>query len=369
MGRIVQFGTSRFLQAHVDLFVHEAREAGQDVGPVTIVKTTPPSTSGRDGRIAAFGAPGGYPVIIRGLVGGAEVDRTVMVRAVDRGISAHAEWSEVVRLFVGEADIAVSNTGDTGYAMLEQDGAPPAAGETPAGFPAKLLALLLARHAAGGRPLSVLPCELISGNGRTLRAAVGDLARRWSVADAFLEWLDRDVIFANTLVDRIVSAAIEPVGAVAEPYALWAIQRVPGLAAPMLHPDVVMTDALEPYERLKLHILNLGHTYLAEIWRVRQLAPDATVRGMLDDAGIRESLRRLYDDEVVPGFAARGLGAEAERYVATTMERFANPFLDHLVADIAQHHAVKIERRVGAFLDWSGRRDHSPRLAELQREG
>ena len=30
-GRIIQFGTSRFLQAHVDLFVHEAREAGQAV--------------------------------------------------------------------------------------------------------------------------------------------------------------------------------------------------------------------------------------------------------------------------------------------------------------------------------------------------
>src|SRR4051794_19036545 len=28
-GLIIQFGTSRFLQAHVDLFVHEARQAGQ----------------------------------------------------------------------------------------------------------------------------------------------------------------------------------------------------------------------------------------------------------------------------------------------------------------------------------------------------
>ena len=38
--RIVQFGTSRFLQAHADLFVHEARASGRDIGPITIVQTT-----------------------------------------------------------------------------------------------------------------------------------------------------------------------------------------------------------------------------------------------------------------------------------------------------------------------------------------
>ena len=30
--RIIQFGASRFLQAHLDLFVHEARCSGQDIG-------------------------------------------------------------------------------------------------------------------------------------------------------------------------------------------------------------------------------------------------------------------------------------------------------------------------------------------------
>ena len=34
--RIIQFGTSRFLQAHADLFVHEARLAGQDIGPISV---------------------------------------------------------------------------------------------------------------------------------------------------------------------------------------------------------------------------------------------------------------------------------------------------------------------------------------------
>jgi mannitol-1-phosphate/altronate dehydrogenase len=38
--RILQFGASHFPRAHADLFVHQARVAGQDIGPITIVKTT-----------------------------------------------------------------------------------------------------------------------------------------------------------------------------------------------------------------------------------------------------------------------------------------------------------------------------------------
>ena len=287
-----------------------------------------------------------------------------MVRSVVRGLSADADWHELAGLFT-QAEIVVSNTGDTGYAVLPGDDRPPAAGEVPHGFPAKLLALLLVRHRAEGRNLTVLPCELITGNGRALRAAVTSLAQGWRVPDAFLAWLERGVLFVDTLVDRIVSAAIEPVGAIAEPYALWAIQRMPGLAAPVQHPDVLMTDALESYERLKLHILNLGHTALADLWRAQHRPAGETVREMLDDAAVHDGLLELYADEVIPGFAAHGMQVQAEAYVTTTMARFRNPFLDHRVADIAQHHAAKLERRVGGFLEWTGRRDDSPRLRAM----
>ena len=57
--RIIQFGTSRFLQAHADLFIHETRISGQDIGPITVVKTT--RGAERSGRVSAFGAAKGYP--------------------------------------------------------------------------------------------------------------------------------------------------------------------------------------------------------------------------------------------------------------------------------------------------------------------
>lgn len=364
-GRIIQFGTSRFLQAHVDLFVHEARAAGQDAGPVTVIQTT--GSAERAGRVAAFGAPGGYPVIIRGVEDGAPVDRTVTVTSIDRGLSAAAAWAEVVALVAGEAAYLVSNTGDTGYAVAEADRGPGLLDRAPpASFPGKLTVLLHARWRAGGRPLTVLPCELVNRNGRVLQGLVLALAREAGLPEAFAAWLRDGVIWTDTLVDRIVSEPLEPVGAVAEPYALWAIERRPGLVLPCTHPCIVLADDLEPFERLKLHILNLGHTLLADLWRREGRPAGETVRAILADPAVARRLDAVYRDEVVPGFAAHGMEARARDYVAATLDRFRNPFLDHRLADIAQNHATKVERRIAAFLDWAAAAGAAPSAPALR---
>ncbi len=359
--RIVQFGTSRFLQAHVDLFVQEARVGGQDIGPITVVKTTPGDA--RSGRVAAFRRPGGFPVRIQGCRGDEIVDETVQVTSVDDALEAQADWGRLTDLFSGEADIIVSNVGDRGYEIDDADRlAPPSARKAAASFPAKLLQLLRARHEAGGRPLTILPCELVPANGAVLRQHVEDLAAAWKMPDAFGEWLTEQVVFTDTLVDRIVSAPIEPVGAVAEPYALWAIRAE---TAPFDHPAIMVMSDLEPIERLKLHILNLGHTWLAEIWMKERRPENETVKEILGDPRVRERLDALYAREVVPGFAARGMESEARSYIAVTYGRFLNPFLAHRIADIAQNHTVKVQRRIGAFIDWAKAADPSLAMPEL----
>ena len=137
-GVLVQFGTSRFLQAHVDLFLHEARASGQDVPDIVVVQTS--GAADRAGRVAAFGNPEGFPVIIRGLENGAAVDREVRVRSVRSGLSTAADWDALVRLFVEEATFVVSNTGDRGYAVAGQPGL--SADAPDASFPGKLGQLL-----------------------------------------------------------------------------------------------------------------------------------------------------------------------------------------------------------------------------------
>lgn len=367
--RILQFGTSRFLQAHADLFVHEARQQGQDIGPITIVKTT--LGGPRDSRTQAFGRPEGFLVKLRGFSGGVLVDETIEVKSVVKALDANRDWKELVEQFSGDMEIVVTNVGDGGYALVAEDKQlPPSFAQAPASYPAKFLMLLMTRFERGGKPLLVLPCELIGNNGQVFRKILGDLSTSWGLGEAFLQWLQSSVMICDTLVDRIVSEALEPVGAVAEPYGLWAIKRETDFDPPLQHPCVVYTDDLEPFLRLKLHILNLGHTFLADIWQSEKRRQDETVREILTDAGVKSRLMSLYGDEVLPGFAARGMKQQAAAYVSATLERFENPFLNHRISDIAQNHQIKIERRMVDFIAWARAHDRSlqfPRLEELGR--
>ncbi|HEV7321056.1 MAG TPA: mannitol dehydrogenase family protein [Ensifer sp.] len=344
---IVQFGTSRFLQAHADLFVSEALQKGEAPGRITVVQTT--GSSERSGRLAALARPEGFPVIIRGIQGGERIDTTQQVTSVARALSTSEHWSEVREIVAEQAGILISNTGDTGYRVGDDDRAT----EIPCSFPGKLLQLLKSRFDAGGRALTILPCELVSRNGDVLKALMLELAVARVNDAAFTKWLGKDVVWANTLVDRIVSEPLEPAGAIAEPYALWAIENQPGLRPPCSHPCVRLVDDLTPYEKLKVHILNLGHTVLADLWLREGRDPNETVREILADTAIAARLDHIYKSEVIPAFAAKGLESEALDYVPATLERFRNPFLNHRLSDIANHHREKVERRIADFRRWS----------------
>jgi tagaturonate reductase len=344
---ILQFGTSRFLQAHADLFISEADDA---IGGITVVQTT--QSGERSRRLAALAAPEGFPVHVRGKRDGAVVDAITTVRSVKRAISAHADWDEVKRIFADETRVVICNTADRGYDISGEGAAFPEG--VPSSFPGKLLVLLQHRFMTTGAPLTILPAELIASNGDVLKATVRELATRRQMPAAFHAWLDGQVVFCNTLVDRIVSEALEPAGAVAEPYALWAIERRPGQTLPCTHTAIIVADDIAPFAQLKLYILNLGHTYLTEGWLKSDLPRDMTVRELLALPGKRNDLLAFYRRDILPGFVKMGMGAEAEAYVAATIERFENPFLNHRLSDIADNHAEKIRRRAGGFLDWTG---------------
>ena len=355
---ILQFGTSRFLQAHVDLCLSEALAsgaAGQALGGITVVQTTDNPASAQ--RVAALASGEGYPVRIRGLLDGQRVDNTVTCRAVREALQAYADWPRVLALMAGGVQVIISNTADRGYQLDAQDGAAliAHADQVPRSFPAKLLVLLHHRwHAIPEAPLSLFPCELIERNGDTLRDLVASLAQEWALPEAFIAWLRGHCVWANSLVDRIVSDALHPVGAVAEPYALWAIEQQARLVLPCRHAAIVLTDDLERYERLKLFLLNAGHSYLAERWLRDGRAADETVVQAMNDPALRAELEALWQEEIVPVFEALGQRSEALAYLVDLRERLLNPYLAHRLADIAQNHAQKKQRRFGPVLALAG---------------
>lgn len=343
---ILQFGTSRFLQAHADLFVSEAAQAGQAIGNITIVQTT--NSAQGAARVAAFRQPGGYPVRIRGWQHGAEVDDERRVHAVTQAWQTGGDWPQV-RAAAVAARVILSNTGDTGYQLFETDHAGLLDGDVaPQSFPAKLLVLLHGRYAEGALPVTIYPCELVVDNGTVLRELLVSLARQWQLDAAFTAYLETGCVWINSLVDRIVSEPIDPIGAVAEPYALWAIEAQPGMVLPCSHPQLVVTASLREYEQRKLFLLNLGHTYLAQLWLDRGSPASMTVREAMQDSPMLAALDALWKNEVLPVFAAMGAreGEAAAAYLEQVKERFNNPFLAHRLADIAQNHGEKIRRRM-----------------------
>jgi tagaturonate reductase len=363
---ILQFGASRFLQAHVDLFVSEALSRGEAMGHIAVAGTTGSPESRR--RIAAFAAGEAYPVLVKGLSAGAVVDERVEVSSVGAGLDAVTQWDELERLFIA-ARCAVSNTADRGY---ETDPGDRADAGPPRSFPAKLAKLLLTRHRAGAEPITLFPCELTPANGQVLRGVVLDVLDRWQAPADARNWVREDCVWVNSLVDRIVSEPLKPLGAVAEPYALWAIEDQPGLDLPCRHASIVVAADLKPYERLKLFILNLGHTYLAELWAKEGGAPGLTVREAVADTTMRTRLDTLYTEEVLPVFAGIGMGEEAHAYLKTVIERFSNPFLDHRLSEIFANHKAKKQRRFGGLIDLAKANDvrvNLPRLGAALADG
>ncbi|MEO8281088.1 MAG: mannitol dehydrogenase family protein [Ideonella sp.] len=344
---ILQFGTGRFLQAYVDLFVSQALEAGQAIGGITVLQTTgnPQSSA----RLLALARAEPYPVLLRGLRHGYRIDETVHVDSVREALHADRDWADVLEAVATQVQVIVSNTADAGYALSDADTADlfrqPA--QTPRSFPAKLLVLLHHRwRQQPDAPLTLYPCELVSRNGDTLRDLVVALGREWGATPEFTNYLGGHCVWVNSMVDRIVSSALDPVGAVAEPYALWAIEQQTGMVLPCTHPAIVLTDSLATFERRKLWLLNLAHTFLAECWIAQGSLPGQTVLQAMDAPSMRTPLEAVWLEEVLPVFDAEGEADAARTYLDEVRERLLNPFLEHRLSDIAQNHAQKKQRRM-----------------------
>lgn len=342
---ILQFGTGRFLQAHVDLFVAEAFRQGQALGRITVVQSTGnPQSSARAAVLAR-----GYRVELRGMQQGQPLQTTVHVDSVQTVWHADRDWALLREAMAQSVQVIISNTADNGYMLDVSDQATllDVPEQTPRSYPAKLLVLLHHRwQQQPDAPLTIYPCELISRNGDTLRSIVSALAVQWAMPSAFIHYLQTHVVWINSLVDRIVSSPLEPAGAVAEPYALWALERRPGMVLPCTHPAMVVTDQLATFEQRKLWLLNLGHTFLVERWQALGGPPDMTVEQAMHTPALRTPLEVVWADEVLPVLDAEGSGLEARSYLEELRDRLLNPYLQHRLSDIAKNHEEKKQRRM-----------------------
>ena len=226
---------------------------------------------------------------------------------------------------------------DTTDPAVAADAVPGAVPTTVFGYVVEALAR---RRERGIAPFTVMSCDNVQGNGHMARFVFSAFAemRDPELAD----WVRHQVSFPNSMVDRITPVTTDedqelvrnelgvadrwPV--VAEPFFQWVLED----DFPLGRPDwdaagAQLVDDVEPYELMKLRLLNASHQAMAYFGYLagHRYAHEATA-----DRSIAELMRRYMEREATPTLRPVP-GIDLAEYRATLLERFGNPEIrDHL---------------------------------------
>jgi mannitol 2-dehydrogenase len=255
-----------------------------------------------------------------------------------------AETTRIVSLTVTEGGYNVDPvTGrfDASAADVVEDLRPGAALRTTFGL---VTEALVRRRDRGLAPFTVVSCDNIQHN--------GDVARRSFAAFAGLRdpelggWVDREVLFPNSMVDRITPATTDEDRAevarrfgvddawpvVCEPFTQWVLEDRFDLGRPPLEDAGVQVVAdVDPYERMKLRLLNASHQGLAYLGR---LAGYRLVHDAAQDPLFQRFLLGYMEEEATPTLLPVP-GIDLDDYRRELIARFSNPAVRDTLARLA----------------------------------
>ena len=233
-----------------------------------------------------------------------------------------------------------------------------AAPRTPKTILGLIVEALRLRRAAGIAPFTVLSCDNLPHNGRRAKAAVVAFARALDAGLA--DWIEAEVAFPCTMVDRITPATTDadvahvaaalgmddagPV--VAEEFTQWVIEDDFTLGRPdWTLGGAVFSNEIERWEDMKLRCLNGAHSTLAYLG---QLSGRETVAEAMQSEFIVGVLDALWPE--VCAVLDAPAGVDPADYVASLRRRFCNPALKHRTLQIAMDGSQKLPQRLLAPL-------------------
>lgn len=225
----------------------------------------------------------------------------------------------------------------------------------PRSVPGFVLQAIRARRAAGTAQPGFLSCDNVPGNGATLRSCVLALARARDAALA--GWVEENVAFPDTMVDRIVPATrpediaaleaetglLDPALVIGEPFRAWVI----GQDARVETPDWAAAGAIfaadvAPYEVLKMRVVNGAQTGLCHLGH---MAGHVFMSDVMADPVFAGFAGRMLREETAPNLP-RPAGFDQAGYIAQTLQRLRNPALRHATAQISTDGSRKIRQRL-----------------------
>jgi fructuronate reductase len=354
---IVHLGVGAFHRAHQAVYVEDALEAGEHGWGIVAA-----SLRQVDTRNALAPQDGLYTLAVKS----AEGETLRVIGALRRIIVAPEDPSMLLAAMADPAIRIVTLTvTEKGYCHdpstgelnedhpdIRADLATPRRPRSATGF---LVEALRLRRASGVAPFTVVTCDNLPANGRTVRKVVSRQAR---LVDPDLgAFVAGEVAFPSTMVDRIVPATTDAdrdgvsrrLGAadawpvVTEPFTQWVIEDHFPQGRPRFEDfGAELVRDVAPYETMKLRLLNASHSTLAYLG---YLAGHETIADAMADEAFARLAWNLMNEEMAPTLSLPS-GADVESYKRSLLERFRNPALRHRTWQIAMDGSQKLPQRL-----------------------
>ena len=198
-----------------------------------------------------------------------------------------------------------------------------------------------------------MSCDNVQGNGEKARAVFSAFA---ALRDPELgRWVHDAVAFPSSMVDRITPVTTDddrelvrerlgvedrwPV--VAEPFFQWVLEDRFPLGRPAFEDaGVQLVDDVEPYELMKLRLLNASHQAIAYFgW----LCGYRYAHEAMADPVVAAFVRDFMDREATPTLRPVP-GVDLDAYKSTLVERFANPEVRDTLARLCAETSDRIPK-------------------------
>jgi mannitol 2-dehydrogenase len=209
------------------------------------------------------------------------------------------------------------------------------------------------RRERGVLPFTVMSCDNLQGNGHLARRAFTTFAR---LRDPELgDWVEREVSFPNCMVDRITPVTTDADRAevterfgiqdqwpvVCEPFTQWVLEDAfTDGRPPYEDAGVQVVDDVEPYELMKLRLLNASHQALCYFG---YLCGYRLVHEAAQDPLFQAFLLGYMDEEATPTLPPAP-GVDLTEYKHTLIERFSNPEVRDTIARLCAESSDRIPK-------------------------
>ncbi len=363
--KVLQIGEGRLLRTLIEPIIMQLIEKGWD-GYVAVTNIRPNGTK----VIKGLQEQGNkYNVILRD-------ETSFCITEINFIIPLNLEenWKEILAISNSSTlEAIVCNSTEKGY-VLDYSAFTPDK-KQPINFIGTLTMILYMRFLANHqKQILILPTELIPRNGELLRDHILEQVKLWKLDSHFHTWMSLFVKFKNTIVDRIsiqvktdneisfiekMKGYIDSYVTLGEKFGRWYIEgnKSELMKLPLFKAsEVILVDDIEPYQSMKLWILNGAHLFMA-------------------CAGINKNLKTIYEVSknqeimtIVYSFWS-DIGTYINLpqkiindFIDTTLNRFQQQWIQHELSSIAINIPEKWKIRLGTFLEIYYKRENKYNL-------